>query len=291
MNNFSNLLKIQNLKNQIKVYKELILHLETITLSYGYSNIPVIGSLGAFSCDLLKEVQEFFNQIKFLNDKPDYDSVNSPLIEIKDLIKAFIDKGNDILIILKNLKNLLIEIYVSNGNSNNKFKEVSSIVNNLQFNYDTSKNCFSINSERKCNPYVGGEINDILFEFLISPDKNSEVCGYDASLNKLLIKNADLDLSYNILYSNPDIDNRYNVDLNTINIKKLTNFLSIVSNELNNIDSYININNTDKDKTAADYNTYKTELVKKLNDKVNSLKLEISLRGYDTDKYIPFLGV
>jgi hypothetical protein len=291
MNNFSNLLKIQNLKNQIKVYKELILHLETITLSYGYSNIPVIGSLGAFSCDLLKEVQEFFNQIKFLNDKPDYDSVNSTLIEIKDLLKAFIDKGNDLLIILKKLKNLFIEIYVSNGTSNTKFNEVNSIVNNLQFNFDASKNCFSINTDRKCNPYVGGEINDILFEFLISPDKNSEVCGYDASLNKLLIKNADLDLSYNVIYSNPDIDNRFNVDLNTINIDKLTNFLSIVSNELNNIDSYININNTDKDKTAADYNTYKTELVKKLNNKVNSLKLEISLRGYDTDKYIPFLGV
>ena len=56
--------------------------------------------------------------------------------------------------------------------------------------------------------------------------------------------------------------------------------MNILANELNNIDSYININNTDKDKTAADYNTYKTELVKKLNDKINSLKLEISLRGW-----------
>lgn len=291
MNNFSNLLKIQNLKNQIKVYKELILYLESTTLSYGYSNIPVIASLGAFSCDLLKEVQEFFNQIKFLNDKPDYDNVNTPLISMKDLLKAFIDKGNDLLIILKNLKNLLIEIYISNGNLNTKINEVKSIVNNLQFNFDVSKNCFSINTDRKCNPYVGGEINDVLFEFLISPDKNSKVCGYDASLNKLLIKNADLDLSYNIIYTNPDIDNRYNVDLNTINIEKLTKFLNIVANELKNIDSYININNTDKDKTSSDYNTYKTELVKKLNDKVNSLKIEISLRGFDTDKYVPFLGV
>ena len=77
----------------------------------------------------------------------------------------------------------------------------------------------------------------------------------------------------------------------TINIEKLTSFMEIIANELKNIDSYININNTDKDKTAADYNTYKTELIKKLDDKVNSLKLEISLRGYDTDKYIPFLGV
>jgi hypothetical protein len=291
MNNFTNLLKIQSLKNKIKIYKELVLKLESTTLSYGYSDIPVIGSMGSFSCDLIKAVQDFFNQSKFLNDKIDYDNVNAPLINIENLLIAFIDKANDILKILKNITDILFGIDNDPSELATQLVKLTDTVNNLQYNYDASENCFSINSNRKCNPYVGGEPNNVIFEFLISPDKNSDVCGYDVSLNELIVENANLDLSYNLVYSDVYTSNEYNKGLNTNNLEKIIKFIKIVSNNLRNIKSYLGINNTDQDKTASEYESYKNELVNKLNNKINSLELELNLRAYDNNKLLPFMGI
>lgn len=291
MNNFTSLLKIQELKNKIKVYKNLLLRLNSTNILFGYSELPVVSNMGYFNCELIKSVQDFFNQAKFLNDQIDYKNVNSPLLNVKNLLKAFVDKAGDITQILKNLTNELLSISEIDNELPQLIPNVRNLVNNLKHNFDASENCFSINSNRKCNPYVGGEINNVLFEFLISPDKNSDVCGYDFSLNKLLVENANLDLSYNLVYSDIDIDNQYNKELNIENIFKINRFTNIVSNQLNNINSYLGINNVDQDKTSAEYNSYKQELVNKLNNKIHSLELELNLRAFDGNKLIPFMGV